>query len=176
MMAKVRKATESDILAIVAIYDRIIDNEESGKSTVGWKRGIYPTKKTADTALAADELFVMEDDGVVVAAAVINQKQVAEYKDAQWQYQAEDNEVMVLHTLVVDPLKGGHGYGTAFVKFYEEYAYEHNCSYLRMDTNEKNINARRLYAKLGYMEVGIIPCNFNGLENVQLVCLEKTLK
>lgn len=175
-MATVRKATAGDIVAVVAIYDRIITNEENGKSTVGWKRDIYPTKKTAELALAEDELFVMETDNVVVAAAIINQKQVAEYKNVSWQYLVEDNAVMVLHTLVVDPLQGGHGYGTAFVKFYEEYACEHNCRYLRMDTNEKNVNARRLYAKLGYTERGIIPCNFNGLENVQLVCLEKTLK
>ncbi len=144
--------------------------------TIGWKRDIYPTAKTAEMALAGDELFVMESAGEVVAAAIINQKQVAEYKNARWQYQAEDNEVMVLHTLVVDPLQGGHGYGTAFVKFYEEYALEHNCHYLRMDTNEKNVNARRLYKKLGYNEIDIVECNFNGIENVQLVCLEKCLK
>lgn len=59
-------------------------------------------------------------------------------------YPAEDNDVMVLHTLVVDPDAGGHGYGTLFVEFYESYAVEHSCHYLRMDTNEKNRAARSL--------------------------------
>ena len=45
-----------------------------------------------------------------------------------------------------------------------------------MDTNEKNTNARKLYKKLGYKEPGIVPCVFNGIDGVQLVCLEKTLK
>ena len=32
-----------------------------------------------------------------------------------------------------------------------------------------------LYKKLGYTEAGIVPCTFNGLEGVELVCLEKKL-
>ena len=42
-----------------------------------------------------------------------------------------------------------------------------------MDTNEKNAAARRLYARLGYREAGIVPCVFNGIKGVGLVCLEK---
>ena len=44
-----------------------------------------------------------------------------------------------------------------------------------MDTNQKNARARALYAKLGYSEPDVVPCTFNGIEGVQLVCLEKTL-
>lgn len=65
-------------------------------------------------------------------------------------------------TLVVSPKENGHGYGTG-------------CRYLRMDTNEKNKAARMLYKKLGYEEIGIVPCKFNGIPGVQLVCLEKKL-
>ena len=48
-------------------------------------------------------------------------------------------------------------------------------SELRIDTNAKNANARRLYAYLGYRETGIAPCTFNGIDGVALVCLEKWL-
>lgn len=44
-----------------------------------------------------------------------------------------------------------------------------------MDTNARNAAARRLYAGLGYWEAGIVPCVFNGIPDVQLVCLEKYL-
>ena len=44
-----------------------------------------------------------------------------------------------------------------------------------MDTNARNVRARAMYAKLGYVEADIVPCVFNGIEGVQLVCLEKTL-
>ena len=42
-----------------------------------------------------------------------------------------------------------------------------------MDTNERNTNARALYKKLGYDEVEMIPCTFNGIEGFHLVMLEK---
>lgn len=175
-MSVIRKGAAADIPQIAAIYDRIHTREEAGQSAVGWVRDIYPTRATAQAALDAGELFVLERGGAVAAAARINQIQVPEYANARWQHpQALAEQVMVLHTLVVDPLQGGRGLGTAFVRFYEEYARENGCPYLRMDTNEKNRSARALYARLGYQEAGIVDCCFNGIAGVKLVCLEKTL-
>ncbi len=172
----IRKGRAEDIAQIAAIYDAILTEEEKQTMHVGWVRGIYPTEQTARDALAAGELFVMEQENRVVAAARINQMQVPEYKNANWKYKdVPESKVMVLHTLVVDPSENGKGYGTTFVNDYEAYAAEQKCPYLRMDTNAKNQAARRLYASLGYEEVGIVPCSFNGIPGVQLVCLEKTL-
>lgn len=171
-----RKAILSDVDAITAIYEAIHDEEEAGLTTIGWVREIYPTRKTAEDSVHAGDLFVLEENGKIVASAKINQIQVEEYKDAVWSYDAPAEKVMVLHTLVVAPSASGHGYGSRFVKFYEEYAAENDCPYLRMDTNERNMVARTMYQKLGYLEVGIVPCVFNGIEGVKLVCLEKTLE
>ncbi len=172
---EVRKAQGSDIDAIEAIYDRVHDAEEQGLSTVGWIRGVYPTRKTAQDALGRGDLFVMTDEGRVVATAVINQVQVPEYANAAWEHDAAAGQVMVLHALAVDPLEKGKGLGRAFVAFYEGYARQHGCPELRMDTNVKNARARKLYQLLGYREVGVVPCVFNGIPDVGLVCLEKHL-
>ena len=170
----IRKGTEQDIPHIAAIYEHIHDNEECGKSTVGWIRGVYPTADTARAALDADDLFVMEEGGAVVAAARINRIQVPVYADVPWRYpDVPDEQVMVLHTLVVDPTVKGKGYGTAFVAFYEQLARETDRPYLRIDTNARNTPARALYKKLGYTEAGIVAGTFNGIPDVQLVCLEK---
>ncbi|MDD7131119.1 MAG: GNAT family N-acetyltransferase, partial [Firmicutes bacterium] len=99
----IRKALASDIDAVAAIYDRIHTWEEKGKVTIGWERGVYPERITAETALAADELFVMEEAGVVVGTGIINQTQVDVYEKGNWKHPAEPTEVMVLHTLVIDP-------------------------------------------------------------------------
>lgn len=172
----IRKGTPADIPQIAAIYDRVLTEEESGRATIGWVRGVYPTEKTAMDALNAGTLFVLERDGAVAAAAKIDKNQVPEYINASWQFpDAPPERVMVLHTLVVDPLQSGKGCGTEFVRFYEQYALDHGCPFLRLDTNARNAAARRLYARLGYREAGIVPCNFNGIPGVQLVCLEKTL-
>ncbi len=171
----IRKATDADIDRIEEIYDRIHDYEEEGKQTIGWIRVVYPVRKTAEDSLERGDLFVMEDEGDIVATAIINQIQVPDYKYAKWRYEAEDDEVMVLHTLIVDPQNGKNGYGKAFVQFYEDYALENGCHELRMDTNARNQRARAMYAKLGYWEADIVPCVFNGIPDVMLVCLEKNL-
>ena len=96
---------QADVPAVAGIYDRILLKEEAGQVTIGWLRGVYPTEQTARAALAADDLFVMEADGVICATARINQVQVPEYRNADWRYaDVPENEIMVLHTLVVDPL------------------------------------------------------------------------
>lgn len=173
----VRKGTLADIPKVVSIYDHVLTEEESGRTAIGWIRGVYPTERTAQEALNAGTLFVLEREGIIAAAAKIDQNQVPEYVNAHWQSpDAPADRVMVLHTLVVDPPLAGMGYGTEFVRFYERYALENSCPYLRMDTNARNTSARRLYAHLGYREAGIVPCVFNGIPDVELVCLEKVLK
>jgi GNAT superfamily N-acetyltransferase len=174
----IRCASASDLDAIESVYNRIHDAEEKGEVTTGWIRSVYPVRATAEAALRRQDLFVekdMADGGRIVGTAIINQTQVDVYDGADWQYDAPESQVMVLHTLVIDPAVRGHGYGKAFVQFYEQYAEEHGCNYLRMDTNERNRNARSFYTRLGYREADIVPCVFNGIPDVSLVLLEKKL-
>ncbi len=171
----IREARKDDIDVIETIYENIHDGEEKGESTIGWIRNVYPTRKTAEDALGRNDLFVMTDENKVVATAIINQIQVDEYKDAKWKHPAKDNEIMVLHCLAVDPFQKNKGYGRAFVAYYESYAKEQGCLALRMDTIAKNAKARKLYQHLGYEEVGVVKCVLNGIPNVDLVCLEKSL-
>ena len=173
---RIRKARDTDLDAVTEIYDNIHTAEEAGKLTIGWIRDVYPTRETALEALGRDDLFVLEDEGRVLGAAVINKRQVDAYLGAAWEHEAADNEICVLHTLVVDPAASGRGYGTAFVRFYEDYAAAQGCCELRIDTNARNTEARALYHKLGYTEIGIVLTNFNRIPEVQLVLLEKRLR
>ena len=52
---------------------------------------------------------------------------------------------------------------------------DHGCCALRMDTNERNLVARKMYKKLNYEEIDIVPTVFNGIPDVNLVLLEKYL-
>ncbi len=175
MEVTIRKAKEKDLAAVEKIYDGIHTEEEAGRACVGWERGIYPTRRTAEDALERDDLFVEEAQGRIVGTGIINRAQVDVYAEVSWLYPASDEQVMVLHTLVIDPAEKGKGFRQEFVAFYEEYAARSGCTCLRMDTNARNIGARRLYKHLGFREAGIVPCVFNGLAGVDLVMLEKKL-
>lgn len=173
----IRKGSEKDLPQIALIYDDILKEEESGRTSVGWVRGIYPTEAVIKNGLAAEDLFVMTVSGETVAAARINNTQSTEYRHAAWQKRdILPHEVMVLHTLTVSPRHSGKGFGTAFVRFYEEYAKLNSCRVLRMDTVTTNFAARSLYRKLGFHEVGDVPCSVKGLEHLRLICLEKILR
>ena len=172
----IRKAIPTDLDSVIGIYDAIHTEEEAGRSTTGWKRAIYPVRETAEKALERDDLFVLENSGTIYGTALINQIQVDVYEGAPWKNDAPPEQVCVLHTLVISPDAKGKGYGTAFVRFYEQYAVEHGWTELRIDTNERNRAARSLYARLGYEEISIIPTIFNGIPGINLVLLEKTMR
>lgn len=170
-----RKAAADDIDRISEIYEMIHTEQERGMTYTGWVRGVYPVRDTAESALGRGDLFVEELDGDIAGAAIINHTQVDVYANAPWNFDAPDARVMVLHTLVIDPGIKGKGLGRAFVEFYEQYAREHGCDILRLDTNVLNRNARAFYKKMNYSEVAVLPCEFNGISNVDLVMLEKKL-
>ncbi len=169
----IRKAEIKDLNDIVKIYDAVHTAEESGLQTIGWIRGVYPSKKTAEDAIHRSDMFVLEDGGTV-GAAIINEIQVDCYHGAPWEH--ETDKVCVLHTLVISPEAAGRGFGRAFVEFYERWAADHGLPELRIDTNARNTVARAMYRKLGYKEIGIVPTVFNGIPDVNLVLLEKNLE
>ena len=179
MELRFRKAAESDLDAIERIYDKSHDAEEAGLTTTGWLRGIYPVRAVAEAALDRDDLYVAEltneehPEPLIAATGIINQIQVDVYDLCDWIYTGPDDDVSVLHTLAVDPDARGHGVGPAFVKFWEDLARTQNCSILRIDTNIINRKARAMYARLGYIESGIVPTEFNGIPGVDLVMMEK---
>lgn len=170
-----RKAVPEDLDAIAALYDAIHTEEEAGRAVIGWIRTVYPTRESARRAIEAEDLFILEEGGKLVACGRINQEQVDCYKDGSWRCDAAPEEVMVLHTLVVAPDASRSGHGSGFLRFYEAYAAEHGCPYLRLDTNEKNTRARAFYQKHGYTQAGLVCCEFNGIPDVTLVLLEKKL-
>lgn len=171
----IRKAVSGDIDRVEAIYSAIHSGIEEGRIPLYWARNAYPTRQTAVRALEGGELFVEIEGGTVTAAAIINRKQGKEYGSGNWRYYAQPQEIMVLHTLAVDPRFSGRGCGTRMMDFYEQYALDSGCKCLRLNTQAQNTPARSFYGKLGYEEAGVIGCTFHGIPNVQLVFLEKKI-
>ena len=172
----IRKATTEDLQAICDIYEEVITLEEKGELEVGWMRGVYPTREVAEASISRGDMFVQEDEaGRIAGTGIINQLQVDCYSEGNWTYPASDEEVMVIHTLIISGKAMGKGLGSEFVAFYEDYAKERGCTVLRLDTNERNAVARAFYKKHGYTEADIVPTVFNGIPGVNLVLLEKKL-
>ena len=172
----VRKATATDLDAIERIYDALHTSEEAGRCVIGWKRGVYPTRATATDALRNGHLYVLEHDGDIRGAAIINKTQLPEYALGQWKLRAADEDILVLHTLVIDPDYPHKGYGNALVEYYISMGRSLGCKALRIDTQACNARARRFYPRFGFSEIGIVKADFfGGHGSVDLVLLEKIL-
>ena len=169
----IRKATREDLLGIEQVYLGVHTACEYGELVTGWIRDIYPTKAFAATAIERDDLYILEDEGNILGTAIINQIQPEAYRGAKWQYDVADSNILVLKTLAIHPMVNRKGYGKAFMKYYEQLAADMGIKYLRLDTNQRNDKARAFYKKLGYKEIDIVPCDFNGIPDVHLVLLEK---
>ncbi|MBD5641284.1 MAG: GNAT family N-acetyltransferase [Desulfovibrio sp.] len=168
----IRKAAAADLDAVAAIYAAVHTAEEAGRLNTGWIRDVYPTRVSASRAQAAGELFVLEENGLVSGAGIINKSQHEAYAAGSWQTAAKPETVMVLHTLAIDPASSAKGLGRAFLRFYAEYALANNCPNLRLDTNAVNLGARAFYKKMGFREVGSVKTPFNGIAEVCLILLE----
>lgn len=169
----IRKAYLTDLDRIEEIYNEIHGEIKAGRAQIGWTQGVYPARDIAENSIRLRDMFVLEEKGKIVASARINQYQGPEYDEARWSFKADPDSVMVLHTLAVSPREKGRGFGTKFVAFYEQFAREHGCTALRIDTQVINAAARALYKKLGYTEACIVHTSFNGIDDVDLVCLDK---
>ncbi|MBQ6595611.1 MAG: GNAT family N-acetyltransferase [Clostridia bacterium] len=172
-MIAIEKARPENLGSIAAIYDEIHAEEEAGRAVIGWRRGVYPTYRTAALGVERGDMYILRENWVIRGAAVINRLQLPEYASGAWKYPAGEDGALVLHTLVISPAAAGRSLGRTFVAFYESLARDTGASALRMDTNARNLRARAFYRKLGYEEAGIVPTTFNGIPGVDLVLLEK---
>ena len=169
----IRKATKDDLDAVENLYGRMHDAQEAGLICTNWKRGIYPARITAVSALEQDALFIMEENSRIIGSAIINRHQLDIYAGAPWQHDVPADQVCVMHTMMILPAESGRGHAREFLAFYEQYALEHGCRELRLDTSEINTPARAMYKKHGYREIGIAPTDLNGIPDIRLVMLEK---
>ena len=102
----IRRARAEDVDATARIYEALMDREEAGQGATNWKRGVYPTRETARRAQEAGWLYVKEDGaGGICASMILNHEQPPCYRDADWQVAAAPENVLVLHTLCVDPAR-----------------------------------------------------------------------
>ena len=129
----------SDAGGIIKCYVELLDYEaEHGANTV-WKKGVYPTEKTALEGIASGNMYVFDKAGDILASVIIDSCQPAEYEAVPWNCNAGTGEVVVMHTLCVSPQAGGRGIGAGAVR-------------LAVDLGRKN--AIKLYEKMGFHKAG----------------------
>ena len=171
----IRPAVAADLDGITAIYDAIPGREEAGPVYTNWQRGKYPTVDTARQALEAGTLYVGEEDVFLWGVVNLNGIQLPEYDAILWTFPAERNQVAVIHTICIHPVRAGRGLARRMVAFCEEETRRQGKAVMRLDTWEGNLPANRMYPVLGYRYAGAAEFFFQGFIREILNCYEKKL-
>lgn len=152
-MNMIRQASIKDLDSIEESYhEHFLYEIEHGAYTI-FKEGVYPTRRDVELALNNETLYVYEENGIVLGSIVFDRQQPEEYRKINWSLQVDDEQVSIIHLLMVRPNVKGKGVGTALVNYVLGVAKDHHCIFVRLDTGEQNIPAIALYKKLGFQLV-----------------------
>ena len=151
----IRKAVMADLNQVEQGFVERLEYQQTHTAYTGWKLHVYPTRATAEQALSAGTLYVMEQEGEIAASMIASQNQPAKFRDIPWRYPARDDEVLVLHLLCVRPSHARQGIGQAMVRHFMQEARSLHCKTVRLDTGEPNTPAQALYTKLGFECAGL---------------------
>ena len=140
----IRKAILKDVNSIEDTYNEHFQYELNHTAFTVFKKGVYPTKDDAERAIYAGALFVYEENGTIVGSIIIDKVQPIEYATIPWKEKLSEDEVMVIHLLMVRP--------SCIItnKIRYRISTKNSCRALRLDTGSQNIPALSLYQKNGF--------------------------
>lgn len=153
----IRKAVMKDADLIEDAYNEHFQYELEHTAFTVFKKGVYPTREVAEQSIHAGTLFVYEENDMIAGSIIIDKIQPIEYAAIPWKRSFSENEVMVIHLLMVRPSMSEKGIATSLIKYATELAKENNCKTLRLDTGSQNIPAVSLYQKNGFEIIASAP-------------------
>ena len=150
----IRLATTNDILAILSIVDdarRLITSLNFNQWT---KASNYPNQQTFLHDIANNELYVLEEKGIVIAFMAIVKEHNYDYDEIEGNW-LSDAKYYTIHRTAVKALYYGKGYGKKLFDYAINLAKEKQVN-LRIDTHLKNIPMTKLIERCGFKYCGII--------------------
>ncbi|GFP75057.1 GNAT family N-acetyltransferase [Clostridium fungisolvens] len=157
----ISKATIKDINELEELYDNLNDYLETTTNYPGWKKGIYPVRETAVNGIRKNNLFVLKIDNKIAGSIILNHLQEDAYRGVNWGIDAKDEEVVVIHTFVVNPKYMKNGIGQKLIDFSKEFCIKNGFKTIRLDVSIKNAPAIALYEKSDFKYVGTVDLGLN---------------
>lgn len=157
----IEKGTARDIDELAELYDALIDHLEQGVNYPGWKKGLYPVRATAVRGVETNTLFVLRVNGVIAGSFLLNHEPEKAYISGKWTIDAENSEILVVHTLVVHPKYMKNGAGRQLMNFAKEYGAQQGMKAIRLDTFYHNYPAIALYEQCGFRYAGTVDLGLN---------------
>lgn len=167
---RIIRAGSDQAEAARSFYHSMLDAMAGSPVYVGWKKDIYPSREFLREAAANGELYFGMEGNAIAASMVFNHDCNEGYRQFEWQTDAEDSEVMVIHALGVHPRCAGKGYAKAMVREAIRLARESGMKAIRLDVLEGNFPAENLYTGFGFQYMATLKMYYDdtGLANFKL--------
>jgi ribosomal protein S18 acetylase RimI-like enzyme len=166
---KVRLAKIEDVPEIMELVGHVVPLMLA-TGNLQWDH-TYPNPAVFERDIALNQLWVLEEEGLIAGIAAITTDQEPEYTNVGWDL-AEPS--IVVHRLAVDPAFRGKGIADALMRHSETVARDRGIAILRVDTNSENAATQKLFPKLGYTFAG--ETGFSFRPGLRFLCYEKRLQ
>lgn len=157
----IEEGTRYDIDELEALYDNLNDYLEANVNYPGWIKGIYPVRETAIAGVEANNLFVIKIDGVIAGSVILNHESEIAYNEVVWGIGDDYKNIIVIHTLVVNPRFMQKRVAWELMQFAEQYSIAQKIKSIRLDVSIHNIPAIALYERLGYKYIATVDLGLN---------------
>ncbi|PRX51538.1 GNAT family N-acetyltransferase [Salegentibacter salegens] len=112
----------------------------------------YPSRDKLQNDVQNKELYVFEEENMIIAIIVLTSKMDEVYRSINWLSKTGNN--LYVHRLATHPNYWGKGYARKMMDFAEEFATSQNFSSIRLDTFSKNKRNQKFYEARDYTKLG----------------------
>lgn len=152
----IERGTTENIDELELLYDNLNNYLEANTNYPGWIKGIYPVRQTAIDGVKEGSLFILKINNIIAGSIILNHVPENAYNQIEWLTTDDYSRIIVVRTLVVNPLFMKKGIALQLMDFAKEYALSKNMKSIRLDVSENNIAAINLYEKSGYHYIGTV--------------------
>lgn len=157
---EIRQGVPSDLDGLEGLYNDLHDHLSAGPNYPGWIKGFYPARETAEKGLAENNLYIAFADGRIAGSVVLNHRPEEAYSAVKWGIDADDSQILVVHTFLVHPGFSGMGVGKHLLDFSVQLARQKGMKAIRLDVYRKNTPAIGLYEKCGFRYVDTVDLGY----------------
>lgn len=159
---EIRQGVPCDLDGLERLYNDLHDHLSAGANYPGWIKGYYPVRETAEKGLAEKDLYIAYIDGRIAGSVILNHHPEKAYLGVKWGVDADDSQILVIHTFVVHPGFSGKGVGRSLLDFSVQLARKTGIKAIRLDVYRKNTPAIGLYEKCGFRYIDTVDLGLAG--------------